>query len=170
MMRAIVIGSPGAGKSTFTKELSTIKRVPLYHLDMLYYQENGQIVPREVFEEKLRQILWKREWIVDGNYQRTLEWRLSMCNTVFFLDYAVRTCLAGAKERIGNKRDDLPWIEEKLSEEIRSKIMKFRDENTPKIYALLEKYKDGREVIVFKTRSEARYYLDKLKEQVKFGR
>ena len=65
MMRAIVIGSPGAGKSTFTKELSTIKRVPLYHLDMLYYQENGQIVPREVFEEKLRHILWKREWIVD---------------------------------------------------------------------------------------------------------
>ncbi len=170
MMRAIVIGSPGAGKSTFTKELSTIKRVPLYHLDMLYYQENGQIVPREVFEEKLRHILWKREWIVDGNYQRTLEWRLRMCNTIFFLDYAVRTCLAGAKERIGSERDDFPWVEEKLSEKIRSKIMKFRDENTPKIYALLEKYKDGREVIVFKTRSEARYYLDKLKEQVKFGR
>ena len=36
MEKIIVIGSPGAGKSSFSKKLKNITKLPLYHIDMLY--------------------------------------------------------------------------------------------------------------------------------------
>lgn len=37
MEKIIVIGSPGAGKSSFSKKLKNITKLPLYHIDMLYH-------------------------------------------------------------------------------------------------------------------------------------
>ena len=36
MKKIIIIGSPGAGKSIFSKKLKDVTNFPLYHLDMLY--------------------------------------------------------------------------------------------------------------------------------------
>ena len=41
MKKVIVIGSPGAGKSVFSKKLSKITKLPLYHLDMIYHKKDG---------------------------------------------------------------------------------------------------------------------------------
>ena len=43
MKKVIIIGSPGSGKSTFAKKLRDITNLPLYHLDMLYHNEDGTI-------------------------------------------------------------------------------------------------------------------------------
>ena len=39
MEKIIVIGSPGAGKSSFSKKLKNITKLPLYHIDMLYHKK-----------------------------------------------------------------------------------------------------------------------------------
>ena len=112
MKKVIVIGSPGSGKSVFSKKLKEVTNLPVYHLDMIYHKKDGTHISKEELEEKLKIIFEEEQWIIDGNYQRTLELRLKECDTVFLLDYPTETCIKGAESRIGTKRDDLPWVED----------------------------------------------------------
>ena len=87
MKRVLVIGSPGAGKSTFARNLRDKTGLPLYHLDNIWHKPDRTTISREEFDERLAAILAKDSWIIDGNYSRTLELRLQYCDTVFLLDY-----------------------------------------------------------------------------------
>ena len=106
-----MIGSPGAGKSTFAKALQKVTGLPLYHLDLVWYKEDATRLSREEFDSQLVEILKKDKWILDGNYQRTLEMRLKACDTVILLDYPTEICLEGLKSRLGQKRDDFRWVD-----------------------------------------------------------
>ena len=90
MRKVIVIGCPGAGKSTFARKLRNATNLPLYYLDMLWHKEDKTNISREEFDTKLKDVLKKDKWISDGNYPRTLEMRLKECDTVFLLDYPFR--------------------------------------------------------------------------------
>lgn len=159
-MKIIVIGCPGSGKSTFSQKLGKVLNIPLFHLDMLYHNEDGTHISKEELEEKLRGIFEENDnWIIDGNYQRTLEMRMEECDTIFLLDYPLEVCLAGAESRIGKKRDDLPWVEEKLDDKFKQVIINFSNEKLPQIYELLEKYKDSKRIVIFKSREEADDYI-----------
>ena len=164
MLKVIVIGSPGAGKSVFSRKLKSITNLPLYHLDMLYHKKDGTHISKEELEEKLKDIFKEDSWIIDGNYQRTLELRLKECDTVFLLDFSLEDCLLGAKSRIGVKREDLPWIEEDFNEEFKNTIIDFPKKKLPQIYELIEKYKNNKTIVIFKTREEADNYLERLKK------
>lgn len=86
--------------------------------------------------------------------------RLKFCDTVFLLDYPLEVCLAGAKDRVGKKREEMPWVEEELDEEFRQWIVDFPKEKLPQIYELLERYVDGKEIHIFHSREEANKYLE----------
>ena len=111
MLKIIIVGSPGAGKSTFARKLRDITGIPLFYLDMLWHKPDRTTVTQEEFNNRLNGILQKDRWIIDGNYQRTLEPRLQACDTVFLMDFPLETCISGAESRIGKKREDLPWTE-----------------------------------------------------------
>ena len=163
MNKAIVIGCPGAGKSTFSRSLRDITALPLYYLDMLYHKPDRTTVPREEFDLSLGEILASDRWIIDGNYQRTLERRLIACDTVFLLDYPTEVCLEGARERVGKVREEIPWVESKLDPDFRQAILDFSSNQLPKIYELLEKHGRGKQIIIFKSRQQSQEYLDSLK-------
>lgn len=159
-MKIIVIGCPGSGKSTFSQKLNKVLNIPLFHLDMLYHNEDGTHISKEELDEKLKKIFKENdEWIIDGNYQRTLEMRIKECDTIFLLDYPIEVCLAGAESRVGKKRDDFPWVEEKLDDEFKQIITSFSDEKLPQIYELLKRYKNSKNIIIFKNREEADSYV-----------
>lgn len=84
MERIIVIGCPGSGKSTFSRALQKITRIPLYHLDMMNWNSDRTTVAKAVFRERLSDTIQKEQWIIDGNYGSTIEMRLQACDTVFF--------------------------------------------------------------------------------------
>lgn len=163
MKKIIVIGCPGAGKSVFSTKLSNIVKLPLFHLDMLYHNADGTHISKEELECKIKQIFKEDSWIIDGNYQRTLEMRLRECDTVFLLDFPTDVCIAGAESRVGKKRDDMPWVEERLDEGFKQVIQNFSTEKLPKIYEFLYKYKEDKKIIIFKTREEADNYIKNLK-------
>lgn len=159
MQKVIVIGSPGAGKSTFARRLRDRTGLPLYYLDMLWHKPDKTTVTREEFDSKLSDIIKQDKWIIDGNYGRTLEMRLKECDTVFLLDFPLGVCLSGASSRIGTKREDMPWIEQELDEDFREWIVDFPKNQLTKIYALLEKYKD-KHIVIFKSREQADEFLN----------
>ncbi len=163
MKRALVIGPSGAGKSTFARALRDKTGLPLYYLDMLWHLADRTTVSREEFDERLGAILEKPRWIIDGNYSRTLETRLSRADTVFFLDLPVEECLAGVESRCGKAREDMPWIEYEEDPEFTQWIRDFPKETTPRIYELLERYREGREIHVFHSRNEAWEWLGGVK-------
>ena len=162
MRKIIVIGCPGSGKSIFSKKLKKLYNLPLYHLDLIWNKPDKTTITREEFDQELSKIFNTDEWIIDGNYQRTLETRIQHANTIFLLDYPLDVCLNGATNRVGIKREDMPWKEETLNEEFKQKIIDFSKEKLPTIYNLLDKYKENKNIIIFKTREDSIKYLDEL--------
>lgn len=161
MKKAMIIGCPGAGKSTFGRKLAAKTGLPLYYLDMIWHKPDRTTVTREEFDDKLEDILEKDEWIIDGNYQRTMLRRMDECDTVFFFDLPLDVCLSGAVERLGKVREDMPWHDEELDEGFREWILNFPNYQLPVIEFLLKSCYTG-DVVRFTTRQEADEYIERL--------
>ncbi len=161
MKKIIVIGCPGSGKTTFSLKLSKYLNLPLYHLDTIWHKPDKTHIPRDEFDERIKDIFATDEWIIDGNYNRTIEMRLEQCDTVFLFDLPTEVCLQGAIDRVGKVHCDLPWIETEPDAEFLESISNFPKEVLPGIYNLLDKYKQGKEIVIFKTRDEADEYIRK---------
>lgn len=159
MKRILVIGSPGSGKSTFSRKLRDRTGLPLFYLDQIFHNADRTTVSREEFDEKLSAVLAQEQWILDGNYHRTLPRRLESCTDVFFFDLPVEVCLEGAASRIGQEREDMPWIEEEFDPEFRQYILDFPKDQLPEIYKLLEEYRNKKTITVFHSREEADEWL-----------
>ena len=159
MKKEIVIGCPGSGKSTFARRLRDETNLPLYYLDMIWHKPDKTNITPEEFDSKLEEILCKPMWIIDGNYLRTLKQRIKQCDTIFFLDIPLESCILGAKSRIGHKREDLPWIETAFDDEFKQYICDFHSQQLPQIYELLKKYGTTKNSILFKTREAMDVYM-----------
>ena len=108
MKKVIVIGCCGAGKSTFARKLRDLTGLPLHYLDMIWHKPDRTNVSREEFDAALQNILSQDSWIIDGNYQRTLDLRLAACDTVFFFDFPVEECLVYDTIKIPKKSVRIP--------------------------------------------------------------
>lgn len=161
MNKAIVIGCPGSGKSTFSRALHALTSLPLYHLDLLKWNSDKTTVSKEVFLERLQNVLVLDKWIIDGNYGSTIELRLKECDTVFFLDYPVEVCIDGIKQRQGKPRSDMPWIETEDDAEFLEFIRNYSTQSRPKVLELLNNYPQ-KDVFIFKSRKEADEYLNNM--------
>lgn len=104
MQRVLIIGSPGAGKSTFARRLTARTGLPLTHLDDLYWNPGWVKVERTLWLERLRGALGGEAWIIDGNYSSTLLRRAYRADTVIFLTLPRWQCLWRAfwREALGH--------------------------------------------------------------------
>lgn len=159
MKKAIIIGCPGAGKTTFAEKLHNKTGLPLYHLDAIWHKPDRTHISREDFDARMSEIFSENEWIIDGNYSRTIEERIKACDTVFLFDLPTEVCLQGAVERLGKGRYDMPWTDSDLDPKFKSEIESFAAQNLPIIYNLLDKYGQNKKIVIFNLREEADNFL-----------
>ena len=162
MRKVIVIGCPGSGKTTFAEKLNKCTGLPLYYLDAVWHKPDKTHITREEFDKRISEIFSTDEWIIDGNYKRTIEMRLTECDTVFLFDLPTDVCLQGAAERVGKERYEMPWIETEFDPEFRRFIEDFPKDTLPYIYRLLEKYNKDKEIIIFHSRRQADKFIEGL--------
>ncbi|MCQ2975293.1 MAG: hypothetical protein MJ211_10865 [Bacteroidales bacterium] len=162
MQKIIIIGCPGSGKSFLSKKLNLLTNIPLYHLDNIWWNKNGNHISREEFDKKLLKILNLKSWIIDGDYSRTYEIRIKYCDTIIFLDFSENQCIKGISERINQQRDDCPINQ--IDSQLINIIKKYNKENKPKIFELLKKYTE-KKILIFKERSETEKWIEIISNQ-----
>lgn len=158
MKKIIIIGCPGSGKSTLAKKLQKITGIPLFHLDMMYWNEDKTTVPKSLFLERLSKAMEGEEWIIDGNYSSTMEQRINACDTVIFLDYPLDICLHGVRERRGKVRTDMPWVEKEEDAEFTEFIKNYNLQSRPIVMEILGRY-SHKNIYIFSNRNQAEEFL-----------
>jgi adenylate kinase family enzyme len=172
MKRVLVIGCPGAGKTTFAIELAKLTGLPLIHLDYYYHDKTKDYYNernKPAWLAKVRDLMEGDKWIMDGNYSSTFAERFKKADTIIFFDFPRRTRILGIFKRrlqYRNKaRQDMPldW-----DERIRWDFFKFVwnfEQYRPRIINVIDS-DSSKKLLVFKNRADANLYLGKLETSV----
>jgi len=155
MQRVLIIGIPGAGKSTFARKLAAKTGLPLIHLDAEFWKPGWKVTERAEWRARLAKLAEREAWIMDGNYGASLELRLPRADTVMWFDYPRLVCLWRVLRRVattyGRVRPDLaPGCPEQFDGEFLRFIWNFNANSRPQIVAMLAEHGGHLSPIVFR--------------------
>lgn len=160
-----MIGSPGAGKSTFARALAERTGLPLSHLDAEYWLPGWTAPAPNQWRSKLAQLTSGERWVIDGNYGGSLDMRLKRADTVIYLDFPTLLCLWRALSRMvilrGQVRDDTaPGCPERIDLPFLAYIASFRSRKRARYHRRLQRFRVR--TLVFKSPAQAAQWLDSL--------
>jgi adenylate kinase family enzyme len=127
--------------------------------------EAGVVEPSKAeWAETVRQVIGREAWVLDGNYSGTLAERLKACDAVVFLDVPRLTCLWCVLRRVarhyGKSRPDMPaGCPEKLDIGFLSWIWNYPTRTRTRVLALLDTYRDAKNVIHLRTRKDVERFV-----------
>lgn len=158
-----MLGSSGAGKSTFAQELGKRLDVEIIHLDSYYWQPNWISTPPEEWDEKLKALLERDSWVMDGNYPASLPLRMEYADMVIFLDrgrvQSLLRCVRRFLKYRGQSRPELaPGCYEKIDWDFLKWIWNYPRDVKPSIMETLENQSDTT-VIILKTDGQVARFL-----------
>ena len=91
MKKIVVFGKPAGGKSTFSKNLSVVTGIKLYHLDLIEYLKNGEKVESSKYLEAHNNIIKSDSWIIEGlGSMKSLKSRIMEADTLIYIDLSYK--------------------------------------------------------------------------------
>jgi adenylate kinase family enzyme len=112
MRRILVVGGPGAGKSTFARRLGARLKLPVVHLDFHYWRSGWRMPALEEWRAAVAALAAAPAWVMDGNYANTFDIRMPRADSLAWLDYPRMICMRRVLWRtlrgFGRTREDLP--------------------------------------------------------------
>ncbi|MDE0076230.1 MAG: AAA family ATPase [Caldilineaceae bacterium] len=89
LLRLVVIGVSGCGKTTLAQQLAQNLSLPHVELDALYWEEKWQPASRPVFRGRVQAATAEEAWVVDGNYSQSRDIVWSRATDLVWLDYGL---------------------------------------------------------------------------------
>ncbi|WP_298867147.1 AAA family ATPase [uncultured Gimesia sp.] len=99
MKKINVIGTSGSGKSTFAKKLSKKLGYPYIEMDAIFWGKDWFWPSDDEFFKNLEQRLSVDQWVLDGNYTRTVSIKWKEVDTIIWIDYSLHRTLYQALKR-----------------------------------------------------------------------
>jgi adenylate kinase family enzyme len=164
MKRILVIGSGGAGKSTFARRLGKILQIEIIHLDSLYWRPGWVETPKQEWKKRVEHLIARDSWIMDGNYSGTLELRFAACDTVIFLDMERIICLwrvikRAMKYRNKSRPDMAQGCPERVTLEFILWVWNYKKRSRAKIVRVLNEKTQNKKVIWLRSDAEVERFL-----------
>ncbi len=171
MQRVLVIGISGAGKSTLSRALAERTGLPLIHLDKEYWRPGWTITPRAEWRPKVVELAARERWIMDGNFDSSLDLRLPRADTLIWFDYPTPLCLWRAMKRVaksyGRVRPDLaPGCPERIDFEFLKYIWQFNRIQRPRIIEQIARHGSHLTPVVIQRDGQARSLLSSVPSMV----
>jgi adenylate kinase family enzyme len=163
MKRVAIVGCGGSGKSYVARELGRQLGAPVTHLDAAYYDDAWNELPKDRFEQLQRDLVAAPSWVIDGNYNSTLQIRLEACDTVVFMDMPTLTCLWGVLSRQlrhGHTQNKGNGIYNRIHMGVLRYVLSYRRKMRPRVLAKIDEYaRDHAQVVILTSRRRARRWL-----------
>jgi adenylate kinase family enzyme len=170
----MIIGQPGAGKSTLARAVGEILHLPVFHIDHIHWQagwvERTQAEKLELIEEVHAQ----ERWVFEGGLSSTYEARLERADMLIWLDLPVlqRLWRVGKRSILhsGRTRPDLPaGCPERLDPEFLRFIWRTRNTSRAKAAALFAKAPENKKLFQLRSQSAINGFLHGLRYAVRHG-
>ena len=169
MRRVLVMGvSSGAGKSTFARQLGAATRLPVYHLDALFWNPGWVESAPEDFLDRQREIVRQDAWIIEGNYTSLgYDLRTARADTLIYLEVGLPLCVYRVyKRRLVYRHKTRPDMGPDCPEKVDWAFLRFilttyhrRRQNTAARLQAFEAMGDGKRAIWLKGSRNIRAYL-----------
>lgn len=172
MKKVMVIGCGGAGKSTFSKKLCSKTKLDLIHLDKYYWKTNWEETNADEWENIVKELSAKDNWIMDGNYGRTMHIRFAEADTIIFLDYSTLKCLWRITKRTiqyrNKERPDMSrGCKERFDFKFYHYVATYKLRRRKRLINKLNGLSESKKVIILKNDNQANQFLERTFENEK---
>ncbi len=167
MNKIVLIGSGGSGKSTLAKKIGEKLNIEVWHLDSLLWKPNWTPTTKEEQKEVQIELVNKEKWVIDGNYNSTLDIRLAAADSVIFLDISRVICVYRVFKRMIKYRNNTrPDMKEGCNEKLDFKFLRwvwdYPKTKKPNVLAKLERLSEEKNIIVLTSPKEVENFLDSI--------
>jgi adenylate kinase family enzyme len=171
--RVVILGGSGAGKSTLARKLGAALRVPVIHMDALFWNPGWQECETEEFRRRTIAAHAGDAWVSDGNYStKTWDIRIPRSDAIiWFLPprmQRVRRVLTRWLSNLGTVREDIgPGCPEKIDWPFIQFTWKYDHAVQPRHAEHLKSFNAGDRTIVLRSDREAEAFLARAAERAK---
>lgn len=156
MKRIVIVGIPGSGKSTFANKLGKKLNREVIHLDKEYWAVNWEkkYPEKQDWKNFVKELVKQDEWIIDGNYQSTMNIRFDRADTIIYFDLPRWRSLWRAFIRVFHKEQPRGRAEgtiEKISWVLIKFILTYPKKE---IRQMIQNHADAREIFVVRNNRE----------------
>lgn len=166
MKRVVILGCCGAGKSTFSRKLAKLTKLPIIHLDQHYFNPNWKEKDKNEWNKIVADLAQGKEWIMDGNYSSSLSLRLPHADTLVYLNNGTLSNLYRVIKRIikhyGRQRPDAaPGCKERFDLDFLHYVLIFNWVRKPRIVKTINMYRGQKEIVILSSDKEREEWLHK---------
>ncbi len=160
--RISIVGGSGSGKSTLCNILSKELNLPAIHLDAINYEPNWVEIDKEERDKIISNKSEEDKWIIDGNYNKTLQERFEKADLIIWLDYSTIKQLKGVIKRYlktyNKERPEIPGCKDRLDFTFIKYVLTYNKKKRPVIVEYL-KNMPKEKVLVFKRQKDLNKWL-----------
>ncbi len=169
--RVAVVGPCGAGKSHLSLRLGAITGLPVFHIDRMFWKPGWVRRTGAELAERLRPVVARDAWIVDGNYSSTMPMRFALADTVVFVDMPRRVYLGRVLRRMMLAR----WLErpdlaegcrERLDLDFLAFVWRFDRESRPRVLEHLRQRRTDSTLVWLRSARETERFVESVRRGV----